>query len=182
MDAKTGIAGTVIFLSLLVSLGYNIDQIQDNNHTHVCMNRSMTYHCDSFSKYYGLPNGKCINDVLSNKVCRSGWDEIYFEQNVTDITVINETIVYPDLKDSILVSDGKGLPFKRVILKEASEFGSMKACILNKTYCGSGDAKIYVSSKAYCNPIIGNETQEQLKGKFITVCNATDMLFIQNAK
>ena len=44
--------------------------------TYKCVDRQVTYHCESLSKYYKLPNGKCINSVYGNKLCRSGWEEI----------------------------------------------------------------------------------------------------------
>ena len=71
MEVKNYAIGTLTIL-LLVSLGFNVQP----SDTHLCRDRDITYHCDSLSKYYGLPNGKCVNDMLPNKVCRTGWEEI----------------------------------------------------------------------------------------------------------
>ena len=65
----------VLTIALLLSLGLNIQP----DDTHYCKARNITYHCDILSKYYGLENGKCINDLLPNKLCRSGWEEIFGE-------------------------------------------------------------------------------------------------------
>lgn len=31
--------------------------------THFCEYSNISYHCDSLSTYYQLPNGKCVNDL-----------------------------------------------------------------------------------------------------------------------
>ena len=66
-----GSSGVVLLLTLL-SFGYNI--LEED--THFCEAREISYHCDSLGKYYGLPNGKCINNLKSDKLCSSGWIEI----------------------------------------------------------------------------------------------------------
>ncbi len=63
---------TIIALALLVSIGVNI-MPEDN---YYCEDRNIAYHCDGFSQYYSLPTGKCINELVSNKLCRTGWVEI----------------------------------------------------------------------------------------------------------
>jgi len=73
MIEKNKLGYGAITLLLLLSLGLNV-QPNDN---YYCEIRNMTYHCDSLSKYYSLENGKCINDILPNKLCRSGWREIF---------------------------------------------------------------------------------------------------------
>ena len=156
-----------ITLAFLVSLGFNANTITESGHNYFCENRSITYHCDSLSQYYSLPNGKCVNDLLTDRVCKTGWKKIYTETN------------------TIFVSDGVGLPFKQVDLIDTTDFLSLRGCMLDKTYCGIKSAdrylKIYVSSLAECNPIIGNETSEELLGKYLTICNAEDMI-IQDEK
>ncbi len=42
------------------------------------------YPCESFSKYYGLPNGKCLNSKTGNKLCRTGWVKIIDEIEKTE--------------------------------------------------------------------------------------------------
>ncbi len=34
------------------------------------------YTCEGFSRYYSLSNGKCLNSVDGNKLCKSGWLEV----------------------------------------------------------------------------------------------------------
>lgn len=63
----------ILTVALLVSLGLNVQP----DDTHYCADRNITYHCDGFSKYYGLANGKCVNELLPNKLCSSGWEEIF---------------------------------------------------------------------------------------------------------
>jgi len=163
VEIKDG-AFAIVTIALLISMGVNVAP----DDTHYCKAREyMTYHCDSLSKYYNLPNGKCIHNTLPNKLCRSGWQKI------------------EKMSDTIFVSDGIGLPFKEVDLNTVKDFGEMRECMLNKTYCGieadGQNLKIYVSSVADCNPLIGNETKEELIGKHITICNTKDMI-IQNEK
>ncbi len=77
METKNKIGYGMISLVLLLSLGINV--LPDD--THYCQERNMTYHCDGFSKYYGLVNGKCINELKPNKLCRTGWEEIFRESS-----------------------------------------------------------------------------------------------------
>jgi len=73
---KTNYAIGTLTILLLLSLGIQVD----DDATHICRDREMTYHCDSFSKYYGLDKGKCVNDIKTNKLCRSGWEPILFDE------------------------------------------------------------------------------------------------------
>ena len=82
MDNKTKIAGSLLTIALLISLGINV--LPSDNY--YCEAREMTYHCDSLSKYYQLENGKCINDIMPNKLCRSGWVKIGIEDIREDIS------------------------------------------------------------------------------------------------
>ena len=91
METKTktisGISGALLII--LSSLGYvdmttpDFHDIIPENHTHYCDYYSppRTYECHSFSKYYKLPNGKCVNDFMTDKLCRLGWKPIYELQN-----------------------------------------------------------------------------------------------------
>jgi hypothetical protein len=64
-----------ITLAILVNLGINISNLQNDNY--YCSDRNITYHCDGFSQYYGIYNGKCINENGPNKLCTSGWETIF---------------------------------------------------------------------------------------------------------
>lgn len=79
MEIKNYALGTLTVF-LLLSLGIQVD----DDATHICRDRQITYHCDSFSKYYSLDNGKCINNIKSNKLCSSGWEEIQFEEIINE--------------------------------------------------------------------------------------------------
>lgn len=72
METKTknGLISLMVVLSMLGVANIPSD------HNYFCKDKQITYHCDSLSKYYSLPNGKCINNILANKLCRSGWVEI----------------------------------------------------------------------------------------------------------
>jgi hypothetical protein len=49
------------------------------------------------SKYYGLVNGKCLNAVVGNKVCRSGWTKDFVVVDEEDAVVrVNEWRCYVD--------------------------------------------------------------------------------------
>ena len=84
METKNIIIG-IMTIALIASLGINVQP----DDTHYCEAREMTYHCDSLSKYYSLPNGKCVHDLLTDKTCRSGWKEIIreIEPKVLDLSI-----------------------------------------------------------------------------------------------
>src|SRR3990167_3683019 len=46
-----------------------------------CEARGIIMPCDSLSQYYGLPNGKCLNAELGNKLCNSGWTKYFTIQD-----------------------------------------------------------------------------------------------------
>lgn len=46
-----------------------------------CEARSIVMPCERLSKYYSLPNGKCYNSELGNKLCRSGWTQEFIVED-----------------------------------------------------------------------------------------------------
>ena len=103
-----GILGLVIVGGMLLTLdkGYKCDA------TGLAMN------CDSLSKYYGLPNGKCNNAEYGNKLCRSGWDplsELIEGQEVKMVTpeieMVGDYTTSPDGKTCYIKGDlRRGVP------------------------------------------------------------------------
>lgn len=95
IDKKTiGLAGV---LALIISLGVNVAQDQFNSNEYFCEDRLElgSYPCDSFSIYYGLDTGKCLNSDTGNKLCRTGWVKILNEEPVDEIIVKhNVKIIY----------------------------------------------------------------------------------------
>lgn len=58
-----GVLGLVIFGGVAL----------DKDKAYFCEERKLAMNCDSLAKYYGMPNGKCVNEELGNKLCKSGW-------------------------------------------------------------------------------------------------------------
>lgn len=59
-----GLMGLVVFMGMALSA----------EKAYYCEDSGLAMNCDSLSKYYSLPNGKCNNAEYGNKVCRSGWE------------------------------------------------------------------------------------------------------------
>ncbi len=57
-------------------MGFTYVGVNMQEPTHYCEAREITAHCEGFSKYYSLDNGKCLNKLVGNKLCRSGWEKI----------------------------------------------------------------------------------------------------------
>lgn len=75
--------GMSVLALIAVSLSFlGGAQLGDDN-LYYCEDRGMVMTCDSVSKY-GLPNGKCNNAELGNKICKTGDGWI----KVVDDTVI----------------------------------------------------------------------------------------------
>ena len=73
MENSTKISiGTLI----IVIVGFTSFSIIGQEDTHYCLDAKIKNHCDELTRYYGLENGKCINNLGKNKLCRSGWEEI----------------------------------------------------------------------------------------------------------
>ena len=80
------VAEAVALLALVV-LG--TAQLQADK-AYFCEDRNLAIpNCDSLSQYYNLPNGKCNNAELGNKLCRSGW--IPFSQIIEEETIVPTT-------------------------------------------------------------------------------------------
>ena len=48
-----------------------------------CKDTNIVMRCDHLSKYYGMNNGKCMNEADGNKLCKSGWFKIDYDLNLT---------------------------------------------------------------------------------------------------
>ncbi len=60
----------------------------------VCEDRGIGMPCEDLTPYYGLPNGKCINSELGNKVCRSGWTDKFRDFEPVEETISNTSVVF----------------------------------------------------------------------------------------
>ena len=60
-----------------------------------CIDRGIAMNCDQLSQYYGLPNGKCINEEFGNKVCRTGWIPLkdFLQGNIANNSNIKSDLV-----------------------------------------------------------------------------------------
>ena len=97
--AKTILASalTAILTTLVIIGGV---KLTDTN-VYYCEERSIVMRCSSLSAYYGLPNGKC-NSNDGNRLCRSGWDKV-----INDLNLTKEVIVPPIEAGGDLFSNGK---------------------------------------------------------------------------
>lgn len=87
-------SGISVLITALIILGGG--KITDDD-LYGCEARGIVMPCESLSKYYGLPNGKCYNSELGNKLCRSGWDKDFIVEDETkeEVTPSQEfTIAY----------------------------------------------------------------------------------------
>ena len=41
-----------------------------------CEDKQIVMQCDKLTQYYSLENGKCWNNEIGNKLCKSGWIEV----------------------------------------------------------------------------------------------------------
>ena len=73
-----------------------------------CDDTGLAMNCDSLSKYYSLPNGKCLNAEYGNKLCRSGWEplaDLIEEEELPTIIIKAEPIKFTG--DYTTSPDGK---------------------------------------------------------------------------
>jgi hypothetical protein len=80
VDKKTiNVSVLSLIIGALMMLGGV--KITDDD-VYYCEDRNIVMRCDSLSKYYSLDNGKCNNEGVGNKVCRTGWLEIVNEESL----------------------------------------------------------------------------------------------------
>ena len=81
---KTEITASALSVLIVGALILGGVTIFDDD-VYYCEARNIVMPCDSLSKYYSLPNGKCRNSELGNKLCRSGWLKVTqdIELNIT---------------------------------------------------------------------------------------------------
>lgn len=73
IENKYRTIGEVVLVMGLLIVG-GIALVEEK--AYYCEVRGLTMNCDDFSKYYGLENGKCINEDIGNRLCRSGWTKM----------------------------------------------------------------------------------------------------------
>ena len=77
METQTKINWTGGVLILAIVAYTVINGIEPN---YYCEARDMKLeYCTNLTKYYSLDNGKCLSP-FGNKLCRSGWEEIFFKE------------------------------------------------------------------------------------------------------
>lgn len=92
MDNK--IALSIIIGTLLLGVGGTTIYTSFQPQTYYCDATKTAMKCDSLSQYYSLPNGKCLNSQIGNKLCKTGWLEITND-------VIVEPIIQPIAEPAI---------------------------------------------------------------------------------
>jgi len=132
-----------------------------------CEERNIVMQCDNLSQYYLLPNGKCWNSVVGNKLCRTGWlevqddmkevipcgedcDEEFFDEDII--------VVKPDYKDNCEVII---IPYVELVpvYKINSTYDSENDSWTNISYIASYDKVLKNSTRTECKPTIkiGND-------------------------
>ena len=84
MDTKYQISlSTLIIICSVAGITFtdNLFKVDE----YICEDRLElgSYPCNTFTKYYGLENGKCINTDTGNKLCRTGWEKVVNETKIT---------------------------------------------------------------------------------------------------
>ena len=74
---------TAIITALLILGGIAIT----SDKAYYCQDRDIVMECDKLTAYYGLDNGKCWNDEVGNKLCRTGWERFTVNDENTDADV-----------------------------------------------------------------------------------------------
>jgi len=72
MDKKTKASALIGILALTFIGGIALS----DEKVYYCEDRGFVMQCEKISAYYGLDNGKCWNEEMGNKLCRTGWIEI----------------------------------------------------------------------------------------------------------
>ena len=106
---------SALVAGLLVLGGLSLD----NPENYGCEARSIIMPCDSLSKYYDLPNGKCNNANLGNKLCSSGWTKDF---KIQDEQTAVDTPLQPDCPIKVIAYTNTGKYFCEGI-------GAGKKCI-----------------------------------------------------
>ena len=87
MVEKRTLAEVIALLVLLPATfygGVTVDTLKNYHDAYYCKaSNSIMPTCDSLSAYYSLPNGKCVNKAIGNKLCKSGWEKIEAPIEVT---------------------------------------------------------------------------------------------------
>ena len=78
MEKFRSIAEAVLILGLIIVGGIALEK----ETAYKCEARNLAMNCDSLSQYYGIPNGKCINSEIGNKLCKSGWELLSSEIDI----------------------------------------------------------------------------------------------------
>lgn len=80
-------SGASILITLILVLG---GVSLSSPKVYYCEERNLAMECDSLASYYSLPNGKCVNAKIGNKLCKTGW--------TNDFSIIDEITIEEDKK------------------------------------------------------------------------------------
>lgn len=86
---------SVLVTAILILGGLSLT----NDKMYGCEDRGIVMPCDSLSQYYNIPNGKCVNAELGNKLCKTGWTQGY---TIQDETIIPEPQVVEKIVEKIV--------------------------------------------------------------------------------
>jgi len=89
MDDNIKVGISTFLVTLIAVLG-GVELFEDD--VYYCEDRDKYWPCNDFSKYYSLPNGKCLNEEEGNRLCRSGWEKDNKNSSFSDETE-NEKLV-----------------------------------------------------------------------------------------
>lgn len=84
----------VTVLGLIILGGIQVDNINKDTAFYCESSKIIMPSCDSVASYYGLNNGKCVNSVIGNKLCRTGWVKLnnYISNYTSEPVLINSLI------------------------------------------------------------------------------------------
>ena len=88
MNKKTITVGALALLTIAILGGIVIT----DDDVFYCQYRNIAMQCDKLTPYYSLENGKCWNNEIGNKLCKTGWIE------VVDNTTINIDLEHEGIK------------------------------------------------------------------------------------
>lgn len=95
---------SILITALLVLGGVELNEPD----VYACEARNIIMPCDSLSQYYSIPNGKCRNSELGNKLCRTGWTQDFI---VEDEIAEPEDQTIPDCPVKVIAYTDNGKYF-----------------------------------------------------------------------
>lgn len=88
MENKTIGYSALALIAVSLSIFGGISLLDDD--VYYCQANSKVMQCDRLSQYYSLDNGKCWNEEIGNKLCRSGWLKVQDNTDLKSLSSINQ--------------------------------------------------------------------------------------------